>query len=105
MHRPSLMSAVPGTPPSQTVPSARSAAVSHAMLQRLLFAPRGANNNRCNMACDTAADRADGTVCEGGVPGTADIKEGLCMEGVVPPKACVNAPQRYELRAGEAFVV
>ena len=29
----------------------------------------------------------------------------LCMEGVVPPQACVNAPQRYELRAGEAFAV
>jgi hypothetical protein len=27
------------------------------------------------------------------------------MEGVVPPQPCVNAPQRYELRAGEAFAV
>jgi hypothetical protein len=27
------------------------------------------------------------------------------MEGVVPPQSCVNAPQRYELRAGEAFTV
>ena len=23
----------------------------------------------------------------------------------MPPQACVNAPQRYELRAGEAFAV
>jgi hypothetical protein len=27
------------------------------------------------------------------------------MEGVVPPQACVNAPQRYELHASEAFAV
>jgi hypothetical protein len=27
------------------------------------------------------------------------------MEGVIPPQACVNASQRYELRAGEAFTV
>ena len=30
---------------------------------------------------------------------------GYCMEGVTPPQSCVNAPQRYELRAGEAFAV
>ncbi len=27
------------------------------------------------------------------------------MEGVPPPQACVNAPQRYELRAGSQFTV
>jgi hypothetical protein len=27
------------------------------------------------------------------------------MEGVAPPQACVNAPQRYEVRAGYAFTV
>ena len=27
------------------------------------------------------------------------------MEGVIPPQSCVNAPQRYELRAHEAFTV
>lgn len=27
------------------------------------------------------------------------------MEGVIPPQACVNAPQRYELRVGGAFAV
>jgi hypothetical protein len=27
------------------------------------------------------------------------------MDSVVPPQACVNAPQRYDLRAGEAFTV
>jgi len=65
--------------------------------------PRGTNNKRCNLSCDTTSQCANGTVCVGGDPAT-DVKEGLCMEGVVPPQACVNAPQRYELRAGEAFV-
>jgi hypothetical protein len=27
------------------------------------------------------------------------------MEGVLPPQSCINAPQRYELRVGEAFAV
>jgi hypothetical protein len=27
------------------------------------------------------------------------------MEGVTPPQSCINAPQRYELRAGEAFTL
>jgi hypothetical protein len=66
--------------------------------------PRGVNNKRCNMACDVTSDCVAGTVCSGGDPATPD-KEGVCMEGVVPPQACVNAPQRYELRGGEAFVV
>lgn len=66
--------------------------------------PRGVNNKRCNMACDATTDCVSGTVCQNGNPATPDVKEGLCMEGVVPPQSCVNAPQRYELRAGEAFV-
>jgi hypothetical protein len=27
------------------------------------------------------------------------------MEGVMPPQACINAPQRFEVRASEAFTV
>jgi hypothetical protein len=65
---------------------------------------RGTTNKRCNLSCDTNAHCATGTVCVGG-NATTDVKDGLCMEGVVPPQACVNSPQRYELRAGEAFVV
>ena len=65
--------------------------------------PRGINNKRCNMACDVTTDCTSGTVCQGGNPATPEL-DGLCMEGVVPAQACVNAPQRYELRAGEAFV-
>jgi hypothetical protein len=45
-----------------------------------------------------------GTICKGGVAGS-DTKAGYCMESVVPPQACVNAPQRYEIRVGESFAV
>ena len=61
------------------------------------------SDKRCNMSCDTTAQCALGTVCVGGNEATPD-HDGLCMEGVVPPQSCVNAPQRYELRAGESFV-
>jgi hypothetical protein len=64
--------------------------------------PRG-NGKRCNMSCDKTTDCAAGTVCIGGDLETPE-REGLCMEGVVPAQSCVNAPQRYEIRAGEAFV-
>lgn len=30
---------------------------------------------------------------------------GVCMEGVEPPQVCLNGPQRYVVRAGEAFAV
>ncbi|CAN5354557.1 hypothetical protein BH11MYX1_BH11MYX1_23570 [soil metagenome] len=50
---------------------------------------------RCIQTCTQDADCDTGTVCA----------NGTCMEGVIPPQACVNAPQRYELRASEAFAV
>lgn len=62
-----------------------------------------ASGKRCVMRCATTADCTPGTVCQGGVVGQP--ASGMCMEGVVPPQSCVNAPQRYELRAGEAFAV
>jgi hypothetical protein len=68
-------------------------------------AERLPNNKRCNLSCDVSSDCVIGSVCQGGDAATPDTKEGICMEGVVPPQACVNAPQRYELRAGEAFTV
>jgi hypothetical protein len=52
---------------------------------------------RCIMRCQADADCDTGTVC--------DIGTSTCMEGVTPPQSCVNAPQRYDLRAGEAFTV
>ncbi|MEO8704342.1 MAG: hypothetical protein ABI867_30085 [Kofleriaceae bacterium] len=59
---------------------------------------------RCLLKCDTTADCVTGTICQGGVDGSG-AKAGYCMEGVVPPQACVNGPQRYEVRAGDAFAV
>lgn len=58
---------------------------------------------RCVMRCDATADCAGGTVCQGAIPGQP--MAGYCMEGVTPPQVCVNAAQRYELRAGDAFAV
>jgi hypothetical protein len=58
---------------------------------------------RCEMHCNITQDCFAGTVCEGAVAG--NDMSGHCMEGVIPPQACVNAPQRYEMRASEAFAV
>jgi hypothetical protein len=67
-------------------------------------APMGGTGKRCQLRCDpdVPADCIAGTVCKGGAPGS---KSGFCMEGVVPSQSCINATQRYELRAGEAFAV
>lgn len=50
---------------------------------------------RCIETCSTDSDCDTGAVCDAGV----------CYDGVIPPQACVNAPQKYELRASEAFTV
>jgi len=55
----------------------------------------GQTGKRCLQACTDTSECTAGTVCQAG----------YCMEGVIPPQACVNAPQRYQLRAGEAFAV
>lgn len=55
----------------------------------------GQTGKRCIEACTQTADCTTGRICQNNV----------CMEGVTPPQACVNAPQRFELRAGEAFTM
>jgi hypothetical protein len=65
--------------------------------------PVPGTGKRCIEACDTDADCFAGRVCQGVNPSVA--KSGTCMEGVVPPQSCINAAQRYEIRAGEAFTV
>jgi hypothetical protein len=65
--------------------------------------PKAGTGKRCLLVCDKDSECATGTVCHPN-PGAAP-KLGYCMEGVVPPQACVNAPQRYELHAGEAFAM
>lgn len=58
-------------------------------------APVGGTGKSCIETCSTDADCDDGTVCDAGT----------CMESVIPPQACINAGQRYELRAHDAFTV
>ncbi len=57
----------------------------------------GAPLKRCVETCPTGMDSDcnAGSVCQ----------NGYCMDGVVAPQACINAPQKFELRAGEAFTV
>jgi hypothetical protein len=57
--------------------------------------PTGQPLKRCIETCTMDSDCSIGTTCD----------NGFCMEGVIPPQACVNAPQKFELRASEAFVV
>lgn len=57
--------------------------------------PAISTGKRCQLRCTSNDQCASGTVCQAG----------FCMEGVLPPQACVNAPQRYQLQAGEAFAV
>jgi hypothetical protein len=68
-----------------------------------LRAPKAGTGKRCELRCDTTADCLTGTICQGAVPGQS--RSGFCMESVIPPQACINASQRYELHAGEAFAV
>jgi hypothetical protein len=56
---------------------------------------RGNSIKRCIETCTMDSDCDDGFVCSAGT----------CMEGVLPPQACINAPQRYDLRAHDAFTV
>lgn len=55
----------------------------------------GQTGKRCIEVCEDSSDCSTGAVC----------REGVCMEGVIPPQSCVNAPQRYELRAHDAFTL
>jgi hypothetical protein len=58
-------------------------------------APVPGTGKRCIETCTQDSDCDDGTVCD----------NGTCMEGVIPSQSCVNAAQRYELHASEAFTV
>jgi hypothetical protein len=57
----------------------------------------GAPLKRCVQTCPSGAD----TDCSAG----AVCQNGYCMDGVIAPQACINAPQKFELRAGEAFTI
>lgn len=55
----------------------------------------GQTGKRCIESCTQTSDCTTGHICQAG----------YCMEGVVPAQSCVNSPQRFELRAGEAFTL
>lgn len=55
----------------------------------------GQTGKRCIESCTQTSDCTTGRICQAG----------YCMEGVEPPQACVNGPQRYDLRAGDAFAL
>ena len=55
----------------------------------------GQTGKRCIETCAQTSECTTGHICQGG----------YCMEGVTPPQACVNAPQRFELRAHDAFTL
>jgi hypothetical protein len=55
----------------------------------------GQTGKRCIETCEETSDCSTGAVC----------RQGMCMEGVIPPQSCVNAPQRYEMRAHDAFTL
>jgi hypothetical protein len=50
----------------------------------------------CVMTCAADTDCGDGGQCSG---------DGYCVEAELPPAECVEALQRYDVRAGNAFVV
>jgi len=58
-------------------------------------------NNPGYDGLDRDLDCDRGTICQGATPAV----RGVCMESVMPPQACVNGPQRYDVRASEAFTL
>ncbi|HEX4416820.1 MAG TPA: hypothetical protein VH165_02925 [Kofleriaceae bacterium] len=65
---------------------------------------------RCAQTCTSARGDADcdvGSICSQPVnpDPTAPVVDGVCMEGIMPPQACVEAPQKFDVRAGEAFTL
>ncbi len=70
-----------------------------------------ARNKRCVQVCTPRAnpnDMPSGPSCANGMicsPDPTSVTGGVCMEGIEPPQVCLNGPQRYVVRAAEAFTV
>jgi hypothetical protein len=62
---------------------------------------------RCVQTCTVGADGDRDEGCDVGSLCIGDTVggPGTCMEGVIPPQACMNASQRFEVRGHEAFIV
>lgn len=54
--------------------------------------PQGVD--RCQMTCQDSSQCVEGTTCSAG----------FCIEGVIPPAACVAGLQRYSVHASDALV-
>jgi hypothetical protein len=59
-------------------------------------APMPGTGKRCIETCKQDTD------C---IAGTTVCQNGFCMEGVIPPQSCINGPQRFDVRAGQAFAM
>jgi hypothetical protein len=74
-------------------------------VQACTFTPRTAQNPNPQAEAPFCGT---GTICvplAPPPPNSAASVPGVCMEGIEPPQACLNGPQRYVVRAGEAFTV
>jgi hypothetical protein len=71
-------------------------------VQVCTFTPRTSQSQNTNAQAPFCAS---GAVCVPDDPTATGPTPGVCMEGVEPPQACLNGPQRYFVRAGEAFTV
>ena len=66
---------------------------------------------RCVQTCTSTAEQlltdpqancSNGAICRLN-PGSPT--DGVCMEGIEPPQSCLNGPQRFDVRASEAFAI
>jgi hypothetical protein len=74
-------------------------------VQTCTFTPRTAQNQNTNAQAPFCTN---GTVCAPSVPrdpSSTDPVPGVCMEGIEPAQVCLNGPERYLVRAAEAFTV
>ena len=55
-----------------------------------------------HLKTDPRANCSNGSICRLN-PGSAT--DGVCIEGVEPPQSCLNGPQRFDVRASEAFAI
>ena len=67
------------------------------------------SGSRCVQTCGNDPTRppcAKGSICRIANPGDPPVMQaGVCMEGVEPPQSCLNGPQRFDVRASEAFAI
>ena len=67
------------------------------------------SGSRCVQTCGNDPGHppcAKGSICRIANPNDPPaMQAGVCMEGVEPPQSCLNGPQRFDVRASEAFAI